>query len=83
MILNLLDCLTTVVGISLGAVEMNPVMLSIPVQIFFKVFVVGALCWWLTYRPERIARIGLWICTAFYGAVNLWHIVNIATIVAA
>ena len=77
-ILNLFDLFFTLHALRHGAVELNPLMQCIPVQILFKVFVVGVLCWWLSHRPERIARIGLWVCTAVFTAVNMWHIVNIA-----
>jgi hypothetical protein len=58
-------------------VELNPLLQSIPIMILYKVFVVGILCWWLGKRKEKIAHIGLIVCTVWFGAVNLWHIYNI------
>lgn len=72
-ILNLFDLFCTLYALNLGASELNPLMQNIPVMIVSKVVIVGILCWWLSHRPERIARIGLWVCTAFYAALAVWH----------
>ena len=77
-ILNLFDLAFTLHALSNGAVEANPLMRCVPFQIFYKVIVVGVLCWWLGKRTEPIARYGLWAITAVYGAVVLWHIVNLS-----
>ena len=77
-ILNLLDLFFTLHALSHGGVELNPLMRSVPSMIFSKVFVVGALCWWLGKRQEKIAKVGLWIATAYFGAIVLWHIWNLA-----
>ena len=78
--LNILDLLFTLHAISHGGVELNPLLQSIPAMVFYKVIVVGILCRWLGKREERIARIGLDLCTIAFGAVNLWHIVNLIAI---
>jgi len=75
--LNLLDLFFTLHALECGAVEANPLMRSIPVMIAYKVVIVGAACWWLSNRPERIARNGLTVLAAIYAALNLWHIYNI------
>lgn len=73
-ILNLLDLAFTLHALRHGAVELNPLMQCVPVQIFCKVFVVGALLGWLARRDEPIARRGLMVITAVFAAVDLWHI---------
>ena len=77
-LLNLLDLALTLHSMSHGAVELNPLMRTIPVMVFFKMFVVGVLCLFLDSRPEPLARWGFRIGTVVYAAVNVWHIVNIA-----
>jgi hypothetical protein len=46
-------------------------------MVFYKVGIVGVLCWWLNKREENIARVGLLICTIYYGIVNIYHILNL------
>lgn len=75
--LNLLDLLFTLHALRHGARELNPLLQSIPIMIIYKVFVVGILCWWLGKREEPIARYGLKLSAVWFGAVDLWHIVNI------
>lgn len=76
-LLNLLDLALTLHALRHGAVELNPFMQCVPVMIIYKVFVVGVLCWWLSKRQERIARIGLNIIAAAFAAVVVWHLTNI------
>lgn len=76
-ILNLIDLCFTLHALQHGAVEANPFMQSVPVMIIYKIFIIGALCWWLGHRPEIIARYGLKIIAIIYGCINLWHIYNI------
>lgn len=79
-LLNLADLAFTLHALSHGAVELNPLMRCVPVQIFYKVFVVGALLWWLSKRKERIAQLGLKTAAVVFAVVDLWHIVNLAII---
>ena len=79
-LLNILDLLFTPHALSHGGVELNPLMRSVPIMIFSKIFVVGALCWWLGKRQEKIARIGLYICAVFFAAVDAWHLANLVQI---
>ena len=44
-LLNLTDLAFTLHALSHGAVELNPLMRSVPVMIAYKVVGVGALCW--------------------------------------
>ena len=76
--LNLLDLLITLHALRHGALELNPLLQSIPIMILYKVIVVGFLCWWLGTRKEKIARYGLKLTALWFGAVDLWHIVNIS-----
>lgn len=73
-VLNLLDLACTLYALSIGCTELNPLMQSIPIMVIFKVVIVGALCWWLSKRTEPLARWGLWLCTAVYGVLALYHI---------
>ena len=77
-ILNLLDLAFTLYALNHGGVELNPLMTCVPFQVFYKVFVVGALIWWLSRSKLPIARIGLKLSAIAFAIVNLWHIVNIA-----
>ena len=72
--LNLLDLAFTLHALSRGAVEANPLMQSVPIMIFWKVIVIGALCWWL---KKQKAKSALCFCALAYAAVNVWHIVNL------
>ena len=71
--LNLIDLCFTLYALNNGAVEANPLMKNIPAMIIYKVVIVGILCWWLSHRPEWIAKVGLEICTAIYVALAMWH----------
>ena len=62
--LNLIDLACTLYALSLGAVELNPMMASVPVMVVYKLVVVGLLAVWLSRRREWIARLGLRVCTA-------------------
>ena len=79
-ILNLLDLAFTLHALRHGAVELNPFMRNIPFQCFYKVVLVGVLCWLLDKWAIKyqVARWGLWSVTAVFAAVDVWHIVNIA-----
>lgn len=67
--LNILDLLFTLYALSLGAVELNPLMQCVPIMVVYKTIVVGALCWWL--RSETFA---IRLLTAVYAAVCTYHI---------
>jgi len=72
-ILNLFDLFCTLYALNNGITELNPLMQNIPVMIIYKVIIVGILCWWLS----RHSKCGMWICTAVYAALAVWHVVNI------
>ena len=76
-ILNLLDLAFTLYALQHGGVELNPLMQCVPIMVVYKTIVVGALCRWLSKRTECIALLGLWVITAVYAGLNIWHIVNI------
>lgn len=76
-ILNLFDLAFSLHAIRNGATELNPLLQSVPVMVVWKVVGVGVLCWWLSNRPEKIARCGLRICAAVFAAVDIWHAFNL------
>ena len=78
--LNLADLAFTLHALRHGAVELNPIIRWVPMQIFYKVFVVGALCWWLSKRKERIAQLRLKTAAVVFAAVDVWHIYNLAIV---
>ena len=74
-LLNLFDLACTLTALRLGAVELNPLMESVPVMAVYKVVVVGGLLWWLSRRPEKLAKTGLRLCTAAYTILACYHII--------
>lgn len=77
-LLNLADLLFTLHAISHGGTELNPLMQNVPFMIFYKTVIIGLLCWWLRKRNVNLLPL-----TAVYAVVNVWHIVNIAAVLAA
>ena len=75
--LNLIDLSCTLWALRHGAVELNPLMRSVTVMMFYKVVIVWALLWWLSRQRERAARYALYVAAAVYGAVDVYHIINI------
>lgn len=75
--LNLIDLSCTLWALRHGAVELNPLMRSVPVMVCYKVIVVWGLLWWLSLRRERSARYALYVAAAVYGAVDVYHLINI------
>ena len=75
--LNLIDLSCTLWALRRGAVELNPLMRSVTVMVGYKVIIVWALLWWLSTRRERAARYALYVAAAIYGAVDVYHIINI------
>lgn len=75
--LNLLDLFCTLWALHGGAVELNPLMRSVTVMVGYKVIIVGVLLWWLSTRRERAARYALYVAAVVYGAVDVYHIINI------
>lgn len=75
--LNLLDLCCTLYALNHGSRELNPLMQSVPLMAAYKVIIVGLLLRWLRSRPERIARLGLTLCTAVYAAVCIYHLIYI------
>lgn len=75
--LNLIDLFCTLWALHGGAVEMNPLMRIVTVMVGYKVIIVGVLLWWLSRQQEQAARYALYVATAVYGAVDVYHIINI------
>ena len=76
-ILNLIDLAFTLLALKHGAVEVNPLMQNVPIMIFYKVIIVGILCWWLNKQDSSIARLGLCVCAAVFAVVNIYHVINL------
>lgn len=76
-VLNLIDLSCTLWALRHGAVELNPLMREVTVMVGYKVVIVGALLWWLSTRRERAARYALYVAAVVYGAVDVYHIINI------
>ena len=76
-VLNLIDLFCTLWALRHGAVELNPLMRSVTVMVGYKIIIVGVLLWWLSTRRERAARYALYVATVVYGAVDVYHIINI------
>lgn len=75
--LNLIDLFFTLWALHGGAVELNPLMREVTVMVGYKVIIVWVLLWWLSTRRERAARYALCAAAAIYGAVDVYHLVNI------
>ena len=75
--LNLIDLSCTLWALRHGAVELNPLMRSVTVMVGYKVVIVGALLWWLSRQREKAARYALYVAAVIYGAVDVYHIINI------
>ena len=75
--LNLLDLFCTLWSLRHGAVELTPLMREVTVMVGYKVIIVWALLWWLSTRRERAARYALYVAAVVYGAVDVYHIINI------
>ena len=75
--LNLIDLSCTLWALRHGAVELNPLMREVTVMVGYKVIIVWALLWWLSTRRERAARYALYVAAAVYGAVDVYHMINI------
>lgn len=81
-VLNLLDLFFTLWALRRGAVELNPLMREVTVMVGYKVVIVWALLWWLSLRRERSARYALYVAAVVYGAVDLYHAVNLLRLLA-
>lgn len=75
--LNLIDLSCTLWALHGGAVELNPLMRSVPFMVCYKVGAVWGLLWWLSTRRERAARYALYVAAVAYGAVDVYHMINI------
>ena len=80
--LNLIDLSCTLWALHGGAVELTPLMRSVPVMVCYKVGAVWGLLWWLSRQRERAARYALCAAAAIYGAVDLYHAFNLLRLLA-
>ena len=75
--LNLIDLFCTLWALRHGAVELNPLMRSVPVMVGYKVIIMWGLLWWLSRQRDKAARYALYVAVVVYGAVDVYHIINI------
>lgn len=75
--LNLIDLSCTLWALRHGAVELNPLMREVTVMVGYKVVIVWGLLWWLSTQRKRAARYALYVAAAVYGAVDVYHMINI------
>ena len=75
--LNFCDLFCTLWALRHGAVDLNPLMREVTVMVGYKVVIVGVLLWCLSTRRERAARYALYVAAVVYGAVDVYHIINI------
>jgi hypothetical protein len=75
--LNLIDLFCTLWALQHGVSELNPLMREVTVMVGYKVIIVWGLLWWLSTRRERAARYALCAAAVVYGAVDVYHIINI------
>lgn len=80
--LNLIDLSCTLWALHGGAVELNPLMRSVPFMVCYKVSAVWGLLWWISTRRERAARYALYVAAVVYGAVDLYHAFNLLHLLA-
>ena len=43
----------------------------------YKVIIVWVLLWWLSRQRDRAARYALYVAAVVYGAVVVYHMINI------
>ena len=75
--LNLIDLSCTLWALRHGAVELNPLMREVTVMVGYKVIIVWGLLWWLSTRKESASRYALYVAAVVYGAVDVYHMINI------
>lgn len=75
--LNLIDLFCTLWALQHGVSELNPLMREVTVMVGYKVIIVWALLWWLSRQRDRAARYALYVAAAVYGAVDVYHMINI------
>ena len=75
--LNWLDLICTLIALRRGCAELNPLLRSVVTMVWYKAAVVPLLALWLDSRGTQEARRGLRICAVVYGAVDVYHMINI------
>lgn len=75
--LNWLDLICTLWALRRGCVELNPLMQSVTMMLWYKGAVVPLFALWLKHCGTREARRGLALCAIVYGAVCVWHAVGL------
>ena len=75
--LNFCDLACTLWALRRGCAELNPLMQSAAMMLWYKAAAIPALALWLKHCGTREARRGLALCVGVYGAVCLWHAVGL------
>lgn len=75
--LNWIDLICTLWALRRGCAELNPLMQSAAMMLWYKAAAIPALALWLKHCGTREARRGLALCAGVYGAVCLWHAVGL------
>ena len=75
--LNFCDLACTLWALRRGCAELNPLMQSVTMMLWYKGVVVPLLALWLNARGAKEARRGLALCAIVYGAVCVWHAVGL------
>lgn len=74
-VLNLMDLLSTLFILSLGGQELNPLLQNPAFMVFYKVVVVGLLCWFLSVMESTFAyKASKWVI-GVYSILMAWQIV--------
>ncbi len=86
VLLNLLDAWFTLLFLSHGGVELNPLVDRVLAQgpeafLLFKTLGIGVCAGFLTITKNfRAARIGLWIVLVGYSLLLCWHLLLLVTL---
>ena len=66
--MNWIDLICTLWALRRGCVELNPLMQSVTMMLWYKAAAIPALVLWLKHCGTREARRGLALCAIVYGA---------------
>ena len=80
-ILNLFDLFTTLILLRMGGRELNPFLQDVGVMITAKVLIGWIVIRYLLYQDEPLARTGLVIAKAWFGALCVNNLFVIAMLV--
>jgi len=74
LIAELLDCMTTFIGLRMGMIEVNPICFSLGLLITAKIVAIGIVATVLQVkRPHKLD----WLVFAIAGLPVIWNVLNI------